>query len=417
MNTAHPLIRDLQRGSPDDEILLDHAGVHSRLAIQHRVGELARHSTVLEQSRVAVSVPTDFGSLCALFVVHQHRGIAWLGAEPPVAAFTPIADSPLTLAVATSGSTGAPKRVAIEEDNLSFVTDSIVAQLGLGPHDRVYCPLSLGHTYGLSTMWSALRAGARLHLPRLPALAGDLLRHAQEATVLALVPGQLRLLLAALRANPTPLPQLRLVTLAGQSTPASLRAAAAEALPHVAFVVCYGMTEASTRISMQDPRLFRAADDQVGSTLAGVEVRIEAGELLVRGPNVAAGYFDDPVATETRFGGRWLRTGDAVDIVEGQLRWLGRFDGMIKRFGEKIFPEQVEQALGNHPDVDAVRIRSRLDPDGEPALVAEVVLRTPRRMLELRRDFRALVPAYAVPDRLEFVTALPLTENGKISRK
>lgn len=315
--------------------------------------------------------------------------------------------------IATSGTTGPPRVVLIGEDGVAFVTDAVDRLAGYQPGERVLCPLPLHHTYGLSQLWLCLRAGAILRLPRAPVLPGDLAREAEHADVLATVSTTARQLLST-----GARPRLRLVTLAGQETLPEDRARFAQALPETAFVVYYGQTEATTRVLWLPPEDFTRHPDAAGVPLPGVDATLVDGELVVRGPNVALGYLDDPVATEERFRGGALHTGDLFEACPGGLRFLGRRDGTFKRAGEKVVPERVEAALRAHPGVAAALVLPERGDDGDLVPVAWIVgTDTPVSERDLVLHLRRLLPSAMVPVRHRFVPSLPMTPSGKLARK
>jgi long-chain acyl-CoA synthetase len=86
------------------------------------------------------------------------------------------------------------------------------------------------------------------------------------------------------------------------------------------------------------------------------------GELLIRGPNVVAGYWGDPVRTAETFVDGWLHTGDLARIVGGIVRIVDRAKDMINRGGENVYSVEVENALAEHPDVLEVAVVGVPDP-------------------------------------------------------
>jgi acyl-CoA synthetase (AMP-forming)/AMP-acid ligase II len=86
------------------------------------------------------------------------------------------------------------------------------------------------------------------------------------------------------------------------------------------------------------------------------------GELLIRGPNVVAGYWGDPARTAETFADGWLRTGDLATLTGGLLRIVDRAKDMINRGGENVYSVEVENALAAHPDVVEVAVVGVPDP-------------------------------------------------------
>jgi O-succinylbenzoic acid--CoA ligase len=133
------------------------------------------------------------------------------------------------------------------------------------------------------------------------------------------------------------------------------------------------------------------------------------------------GYHLDPGGTERAFtADRWLRTGDAGEVdPEGRLRVLGRADGVISTGGEKVWPEEVEAALHDHPAVAEVLVRGRADPEWGERVVAYVVPRSggdPPTLEDLRRFASQRLARHKGPRELVLVAELPRTSSGKARR-
>ncbi|HEU4534861.1 MAG TPA: non-ribosomal peptide synthetase, partial [Polyangiaceae bacterium] len=153
-----------------------------------------------------------------------------------------------------------------------------------------------------------------------------------------------------------------------------------------------------------------------------------AGELVIGGEGVAAGYWRRPELTAERFvrlelGGApastFYRTGDLVRYRgDGALEYLGRIDAQIKVRGYRIEPGEVEHAMRAHPAVREAAVVARPGPDGGE-LVAFVCARegAAPRPAELRDFVKGALPAYMVPGRVALVPELPRTPNGKVHRE
>lgn len=398
-----PLLADLARAPAAAPALADATGkwtygeLRDAVASVRIVGPIV--TVAAHPTREAVAALLAGRAAGALVVPYDPRD--------PAPVVTPVRDA--AWAVATGGTTGRRRWVALAARGVEAVADAVQQVAPYLPADRVLSTLPLWHTYGLSQLWLCLRAGAALRLLPRPLLAGDLARHAAGASVLPAIPGTVRALLST-----GSRPPLRLVTLAGQDTALADRLDFAASLPGTDFVQYYGLTEATTRVLWLDPRRF--CEDETGSPIPGVEATLaDDGELVVRGPNLALGYLDDDEATRRRFAGGRLRTGDLFRPTAAGFRFLGRRDGSFKRFGELVVPEQVEAALARHPQVAEARISC--DQGEEPGVFAELVARgRPVPIDELRRHARAHLPPAMVPTRVAWLPALPHTGAGKLRR-
>lgn len=192
----------------------------------------------------------------------------------------------------------------------------------------------------------------------------------------------------------------------------------------------YGLTEASPIVSTN------AIEDaprwgSIGPPLPGVDVRLvgddgedafpgDPGEILVQGPNVFAGYWQDPEATERVLEGGWLHTGDvAVADDEGYLSLVDRKKDLVIVSGFNVFPAEVEDVLLEHPKIaDAAVIGVPHARTGES--VAAWIVPEPGATVtvdEVREYASAHLARYKVPATVEIVDALPRNEAGKLLRR
>ncbi len=245
-------------------------------------------------------------------------------------------------------------------------------------------------------------------------------------THISLVPTQLVRLLDA---GPVVAPHLRGLLLGGAPIPVELveRALAAD-LP---VVTTYGLTEAASGVTAQDPAETRSHPASSGRALPGSHVRIlgddgtvapvgTMGDIGVSGPALFQGYDGDPDGTDAVLSGGWLRTGDlGIMDTEGRLTVLDRRVDLIISGGENISPVEVETVLRSHPDVSDAAVIGRPDPLWGAVPVAAVVTRADPALVDAAAiaDFcRARLASYKVPVSIEVVGAIPRTASGKIVR-
>ena len=298
----------------------------------------------------------------------------------------------------TSGTTAAPRPVALSYDNWLWNALGSALALGLDPQERWLCPMPLAHVGGLSIqLRSAIYATAVVLHDRFDteAALAALMDPAQAVTLVSLVPTMLaRLLDAGLRDPPT----LRRALLGGGPiAPALLQAAAAAG---VSVAPSYGMTETCSQIATD------------GLPLLGIELRIaDDGEVLVRGANVARGALGDD---------GWLHTGDlgALDR-RGRLTITGRKADTIISGGENVAPAEVEAVLLEHPAVADAAVFGIPDLEWGEAVVADVVIRAGMDAdgEGLRTHCARTLAAFKVPKAIRLVSGLPRGETGKLLRR
>jgi O-succinylbenzoic acid--CoA ligase len=298
----------------------------------------------------------------------------------------------------TSGTTAAPKQVVLSSGNwLANALGSAVA-LGLDPAERWLCPMPLTHVGGLSIpIRSSVYATTAVVHGRFDGdrVLADLMDPGRRITLVSLVPTMLSRLLDAGLAGP---PALRWVLLGGGPIPGALLERAARAGVPVA--PTYGMTETCSQIAT------------FGWPLPGAEVTVgRDGEVVVRGPMVAAGALDAD---------GWLRTGDLGAFDErGRLVITGRKADTIVTGGENVAPVEVEDVLLLHPAVADAAVFARPDAEWGEAVVASVVLRDGGGVQpeELRAFCAERLARFKVPKAFEFVSVLPRSQTGKLLRR
>jgi acyl-CoA synthetase (AMP-forming)/AMP-acid ligase II len=332
----------------------------------------------------------------------------------------------------TSGTTGIPNGVPLTHRQLAASITSAMAAWRWSEDDVLVHALPLYHQHGLGGLHAALIAGGTVHI-RSRFTAADLADtvDATRASALFAVPTIYQALLNAER----PAPQLGALRLAVCGS-APLSPALAERLPRLLGrlpLVRYGTTESGLNVSnlLDDPR-----GDTVGVPLPGVLTRIRAtdpqadpgaadcgtdGEIQLRGPQVFAGYWQDPAGTEAAFtADGWFRTGDigAVDPVTGHLMIRGRTKEMIITGGLNVYPREVEVALEAHPSVAEAAVAGLPDDRWGEQVTAWVVLRDGHRFDEagLIAHTHTVLTGYKCPKRVFRVTSLPRNRLGKILR-
>ncbi|CAM2005621.1 non-ribosomal peptide synthetase [Acanthopleuribacter pedis] len=242
-------------------------------------------------------------------------------------------------------------------------------------------------------------------------------------------------LTAALAERGQHLPALKQIITAGEALrlPDKVRRAVHAHLPGLTLSNHYGPSETHvvTSLDLEGDALTWPALPAIGRAITGVTAQVcdrrgvplpseVPGELWLGGAAVGLGYWNDAEQTAARFvageAGRRYRGGDrVVRDRDGLLHFLERIDRQVKIRGYRIEPAEIEQALGQHPDVDAAAVVVRAHA-GTQSLEAFVA--TTRVSPEALRDhLRTTLPDYMVPARLTVLEALPLTTSGKLDRR
>lgn len=356
------------------------------------------------------------------------------GDRRPAPAGEPGPDTPAVI-LYTSGTTGRPKGAVLTHAGLLASAGAQAERQETGPGDLLVATLPFNHVGGITcTVLHALVAGAAVAL--LPAFSptGALEAAARHrATILAGVPTMYVLMLAEQAKAAHDLSSVRIAVAGGSNVDPPLARAIAEALPGAKVQNLYGLSECSGAcvISARDDSL-ETVCETLGTPLQGVEVRVvdpatgepvpdgADGELQLRGPSLAAGYWEMPAETAEAFAGGWLATGDMVTRrADGHLVLRGRRKEMFLQGGYNVYPVEVENVLAAHP---AVALAAGIGvPDrvlGEVGLYF-VVPRDPAAPpseAELVAWCRERLADYKVPRRIELRGELPTTPAGKIAK-
>lgn len=353
-----------------------------------------------------------------------------LGATQPRDRPAPAADGDLAFVVFTSGTTGHPKGVMLSHGNVVAVVDAILHYLPLSPADRYALVLPLFHTYAKSVLLTTLAAGGTVVFDSFDDLPGFVARlEARRITAFSGVPYHINMLLRRAPIDRHDLSSLRLFTISGSHIAHENLLELARRFPAAEVVFMYGMTESSTRACALPPGRLADKPGSCGRAIRGVSLRVvdddglelppgESGEVLVAGPNVMQGYFDEPALTASTLRGGWLHTGDLGYLdEEGFLFLVGRRTDLIKCAGERISAREIEEVLAAHPGVVEVAVTGEPHPMLGEAVRAWVVRREEGvTEEELRRHAARHLTHHKIPRSWSFVPELPRTASGKVQK-
>lgn len=321
----------------------------------------------------------------------------------------------------TSGTTGRPKAARLTFENFFASAAASAFNIGVDPADRWLACMPLCHVGGLSIATRSLIQGTTIviHPGFDPAAVNRALRR-ERISLLSVVP---TMLARMLEADPDPFPPSTRAVLVGGG-PVSrglLERAAARGLP---VLQTYGLTEATSQVTTLSPADALEHLGSAGKPLFSIRVAVDAppgepGEILVAGPTVFAGYFDDPEATARALQGGWLRTGDIGRLdAEGFLYVLDRRDDLVVSGGENVYPAEVEAALEAHPAVREAAVVGLPD-DRWGQVVGAAVVFEPGASAgwgDLEAWLRGRLAGYKLPRRWLEAGELPRTASGKLQR-
>ncbi len=333
----------------------------------------------------------------------------------------------------TSGTTGPPKG-AMLSNRAIYMSAALTATIHVRQEGEVVVSaLPLPHVYGNIVMHCAFLCGMTLvAMERFDAAEAVDLIVRSKATLFEGVPTMYYYMLNAPNLRTADLSTLRRCTVGGQTMPTSA-IEAVEGAFGCPLLELWGMTEVAGPAISHSPYT-PSRHGSIGLPFPGMEVRVadlddgakdviegEPGELLIRGPLVMDGYFNNPGATRDALApGRWLRTGDVVRRdQDGYLYVLDRKKDMIITAGYNIYPAELEQIIARHPAVAMVAVASIPDEAKGELAKAFVVLKpgASADAPELLAHCRSSLASYKVPRFIEFVKDLPKTSTGKIMRR
>jgi len=330
---------------------------------------------------------------------------------------TPLDD--VALLLYTSGTTAAPKGVPLTHRNLAAGAEAVAMAWRWTPEDRLVLGLPLFHLHGLGVgLHGTFTAGASVVL-RPSFEVDDVLDAAARyrASLFFGVPTMYGRLATSARVGE--LAALRLCVSGSAPLPPAMHQRIAGAGGQLV-LERYGMTE--TMMLTSNPYVGERRPSTVGFALPGVELRLDAAtdEIVVRGPNVFAGYRHhpeadgDPPVGDPSPGG-WFPTGDvgAFD-ADGYLSIVGRRKDLIISGGYNVYPREVEDVLRRHPGVGDVAVVGVADPVWGEAVVAFV--EGGEAGADLMSAVADELASYKRPKRIHHVDALPRNALGKVVR-
>ncbi|MCW3786227.1 class I adenylate-forming enzyme family protein [Plebeiibacterium sediminum] len=340
---------------------------------------------------------------------------------------------PNTLAqiIYTSGSTAMPKGVMISHKNIIANTTSIIEYLKLTDKDIMECVLPFFYCYGLSLLHTHLKVKGKIVLNNNFMFLGSVINDLQKykCTGFAGVPSHFQILLRVSDSfKNEDFPNLRYVTQAGGKLHTAFIAEFRQAKPDTKFIVMYGQTEATARLSYLPPEKLNDKLGSIGKGIPGVELKVvdsngeiikpnEIGEIIAKGDNIMLGYFKDEKSTKETLKDGWLYTGDLAKVDEdGFIYHAARRKEIIKVGGKRVSPKEIEEVIVSIPGVVDCTIEAVSDEVLGEAIKAIIVKNETNEELtvdKIKSSCSARLSTYKIPKFIEFASKVNVNAAGK----
>jgi acyl-CoA synthetase (AMP-forming)/AMP-acid ligase II len=350
----------------------------------------------------------------------------------------------VTIIMFTAGTTGTPKGVMLSHNSFSSYILANVEPVDMEVAEKNILTVPLHHIAGVQAVMAAIYGGRTLVLQRQFDEEGWMkLVQEEQVNRAMMVPTMLKRLMDQPSFGSYDLSSLRVITYGAAPMPLEVIKKAIVEFPDTRFINAFGQTETASTITMLPPDAheIREGDPDyeqkmkrlgsIGKPLPDVEVRIvdedgndvslgENGEIVARGERLMKGYWNREEATRETLRGGWLYTGDlGYWDDEGFIFLSGRAKDFLKRGGEMIAPEEVEQIIMSHPAVDEAAIIGVPDIEwGER--VRAIVVKKPGMDLsaeEVVEHCRPRMAGFKRPEDVIFIEELPRNPMGKVLKR
>lgn len=332
----------------------------------------------------------------------------------------------------TSGSTGVPKGVMVSHQNIACNTRDIAAYLGLTPADTVMAVLPFHYCYGASLLHSHLSVGGTVVINNDFTFPETVLQDmlARNCTGFAGVPSTYQILLRKSRFAQVPFPALRWLQQAGGKLPNPYIEQIRSAFPDVRFFTMYGQTEATARLSYLPPELVQTKLGSIGRGLNSTRLEVltpegrtvtpgsdEIGEIVASGDNITLGYWEDAEESANYFKNGKLHTGDLARVdADGFIFVVEREREFIKSGGKRVSAKEVEDIIAEIPEIIEVAVLGMPHDVLGEGIRACILPSSNSKLspLDVANFCKKRLPPFKVPQRIDFIKAMPHNNAGKV---
>jgi acyl-CoA synthetase (AMP-forming)/AMP-acid ligase II len=356
-----------------------------------------------------------------------------------------ISEEDTTILMYTAGTTGKPKGVMLAHKSFSVYVLENVSPPDPDVEERNILTVPLYHVAGIQAMMAAIYGARTLVMQRqFDAKNWMELVQKEKVTRAMMVPTMLKQLMDNPEFGKYDLSSLRVITYGAAPMPLTVMEKALAVFPKVSFINAFGQTETASTITMLSPEdhIITGTGEErarklkrltsIGKPLPDVEMKVVGedgkelpaggiGEILARGPRVMTGYYkDDEKTSKTIDKDGWVHTNDmGYKDEEGYFYLAGRATDLIKRGGEYISPEELENVISMHPKVEEVAVIGIYDEEWGELPKAVCVLKKGETTSgdEIMEYCRVRLASFKRPRSVIFVDELPRNPMGKILKR
>ncbi len=344
----------------------------------------------------------------------------WLSEGPGEPIDVPVSRDDTAAILYTSGTTGRPKGAMLTHANLIWNTYNLLVDVDVTSTEVTLITAPLFHVAALAQtlLPTFIKGGCSVLAPTWDVDRCYDLIEKHGVTWMFGVTTMFAALAQSPRWQTADLSSLRCLMSGGAAVPVSLIRTYQER--GLVFCQGYGLTETAPGATFLEASESIRKVGSAGVPVFFADVKVEGGEVLIKGPNVTPGYWGNPEATEaalTKDG--WFRSGDIAKLDdEGHLYIVDRLKDMFISGGENVYPAEVESAIFEHPSVAEVAVVGVADEKWGEVGRAFVVCRPGAQLTlaELSEFLRPKLAKYKIPAHLDLLDHLPRTGSGKIQK-